>query len=104
MFKYLRDLVKETRDGSPKARKWIPLGRLISYVLFESKLGQTLIDLGLTKEVDIKIGKAFNGKNLKNVPLIYSITDPSKALYKNAVVSRRIPVDDYPIFTKEYPP
>lgn len=35
--------------------------------------------------------------------LIPSIIDPSKSMDKNAVSSRRIPVDDYPIFTKEDP-
>lgn len=43
LFKYLTEMVKNTRDGSLKLRKWIPLGRLISDTLFESKLFQTLM-------------------------------------------------------------
>lgn len=37
LFKYLREVVKETRNGGCKQRKWIPLGRLISDILIESK-------------------------------------------------------------------
>lgn len=82
LLKYPRELVKEMRDGSPKARKWIPLGRLISYVLFESKWVLTLIDVGLTKEVNIDIGKVFNGKNMS---LLSSVIDLSEAQDKNAI-------------------
>lgn len=103
LFKYLRELVKETRDGSPKPRKWIPLGRLISDVLFERKLVHTLIDVGLTKEVDIDIGKAFNRKNLKNMYLITVVIDTLEALDKSSLASKRMHVEDYPIFIKEDP-
>lgn len=61
LFKYLRDMVKETRNGSPKLRKWIPLGSLIFYILFEIKLVQTLMGVWMTKEVEFEIGKNFNG-------------------------------------------
>ena len=57
LFKYLREMVKETRDGTSKPRKWIPLGRLISDVLFESKLVQTLIDIGLKNKLILTLGK-----------------------------------------------
>lgn len=70
---------------------------------FKSKLVQTMIDLGLTKEVDIDIGKVFNGKNMKNMSLISLVIDPSEPLDRNAVAYKRISVDDYPIFTKEDP-
>lgn len=70
-------------------------------MLFESKIVQTLIDICLTKEVDIDIGKTFNGRNLKNMSLINVVIDPSEALDRNIVSSRRIPIEDYPIFTKE---
>lgn len=62
LFRYLREMVKESRDGTPKPIKWIPLGRLISDILFESKLVQTLIEVGLTKEVEFDIGNTFNGR------------------------------------------
>lgn len=103
LFKCLRELVKETRNGSTKAKKWIPMGRLIFGVLFERKLVQTLLELCLTKEVDRNVGKVFNGRNLKNVSLISTVTDPSEVLDKNTIAYRRIRVGDFPLFTKEDP-
>lgn len=103
LFKYLRKLVKETRDGSPKPIKWIPLGSLIFDILFESKLVQTLIEVGLTKEVEFHIGNTFNGRNLKNISLISFVIDPSETMDRKIVASIRIPIDDYPLFTKEDP-
>lgn len=49
LFKYMRDMVKDTIDGSPKLRKWIHMGRLISYMPFERKLIQVLMEANLTK-------------------------------------------------------
>lgn len=104
LFKYMRELVRETRDGSIKPKKWIPLGRLILDILFESKLDQTLMEVGLTKEVEFGIGKKLNGRNLKNMSLITFVIDPSETLERKTVTSRIIPIVDYPIFTKEDPP
>lgn len=103
MFKYLRELVKETRYGSLKPIKWIPLGRLISNVLFKGRLVQTLIDVGLTKEVDFDIGKTYNGKNMKNMSLKTVVTDLLEALDRNVIASIRVPIENYIIFTKEDP-
>lgn len=103
LFKYLRELVGETRDGSPKPRKWIPLGILIFDILFESKLVQTMMEVGLTKEVEIDVGMTFDGRNLKNMSLITAVINPSETLDRNTVASRRIPITDYLIFTKEDP-
>ena len=101
LFKYLREMVKETRNGTPKLRKWIPLGSSISDILFESKLVHKMMEVGMTKEVDFEIGKNFNGGNLKNMSLITTVVGPLKLLDKKSVGSRRIPVDDYSLFSKE---
>ena len=55
----------------------------------------------MTKEVEFVIGRNFNGHALKNISLITNIVNPSKHLNKAYVASRRIPVDDYPPFSKE---
>ena len=55
----------------------------------------------MTKEVDFEIRKNFNGYNLKNMSFITSVVDPSKLLDKVFVSSRRITMDDYPLFSKE---
>lgn len=104
LFKYLREMVKQTINGSPKLRKWIPLGRLISDILFESKFVQALMGVGMTKEVKFEIGKKFNGRNMKNIFLITTVAYPSEILYMTSFSTRRIQVDDYPIFSmEEYP-
>lgn len=82
LFNYLRELVKENINGSTKARKSIRLGRLISDVLFERKLVETMIELNLTKEVDINIRKVFNGRNMKNMSLIFIVTDLLEVEYE----------------------
>ncbi|KAI5421606.1 hypothetical protein KIW84_045147 [Lathyrus oleraceus] len=64
-------------------------------------MAQKLMAAGMTKEVDFIIGKNFNGHTLKNIFLITNIVDPSELLDKSTVGSRRILVDDYPLFSKE---
>lgn len=49
LFQYLRDMVKGTGDRSNKKRNWIPLGRLISDMLMESKLIDSLIETQVMK-------------------------------------------------------
>lgn len=72
LFKYLRYMVKETMNESPKIRKWIPMGRLISDILFESKLMHKLMEAEMTKEVDFKIRKNFNRHSLKKYVFYYN--------------------------------
>lgn len=94
-------MVKETRNEAAKVRNWIPLGKLISHILFESKMVQKLMDARMTKEDDFIIGKNFNGHTLKNMSLITHVVNLSELLDRTAVGSRRILVDDYPLFSKE---
>lgn len=42
LFKYMRELVKESRNGGAKIIKWIPIVRLIYDMLVEIKLVETL--------------------------------------------------------------
>lgn len=104
LTKYLRKPVRETRDSSSNPIKWIPMGRLISDIISESKLVQKLMEVGLTKEVEFYVRKTFSGRNLKNMSLIIVVIHPSETLDRNTVASRRIPIIDYHIFTKEDPP
>lgn len=75
--KYLREMVKETRNEAAKMRNSIPVSRLISDILFDRKLVQKHMDIGMTKEVDFVIGKNFNSHTLKNMSLITNIVNPS---------------------------
>ena len=70
LFQYLRDTVMETRDGSKKKRFWIPLGRMISNILMESKLINSLRKAQITKELEPQVRKMFNAISLKNMTII----------------------------------
>ncbi|KAI5420907.1 hypothetical protein KIW84_044663 [Lathyrus oleraceus] len=94
-------MVKETRNGSNKMRDWIRICRLISDILFESKLLQKLMDIGMTKEVDFVNRKNFSGHTLKNMSLIINVINPSELLDRASIFSRRTLVDDYPLFSKD---
>lgn len=61
------------------------------------------MEVRLTKEVKFDVGKTFNGRNLKNMSLITIVIDPSETLDSNTISSRRFPITDHPIFTKEDP-
>lgn len=74
---------------------------MISDILFESKLIQKLIDVGMTKEDNFVIGKHFSGHTLKNMYLIKHVVNSSKLLDRVFVVSRSMTVDDYPFFSQE---
>lgn len=44
LFLYLRDTIRDTRDGSKRIKSYIPLGRLISNILTGSQLIYSLTD------------------------------------------------------------
>lgn len=52
IFQYLRDLVKETKDGSKEKRNWIPISRFISDILMESKMIDSLSEAQITKKME----------------------------------------------------
>lgn len=57
----------------------------------------------MLRKLEFDVGKNFNGGNLKNMSLVSSVIDPSELLDKKIVGARRIPMDDFPIFTKKDP-
>lgn len=57
----------------------------------------------MTKELVTNGGKIFNRRNFKNMSLISEVIYPSEVLDMDEISSRRIPIDDYPIFTKVDP-
>lgn len=78
-------MVKEIRDGSKKKRNWIPLGRLISDILMESKLIDSLTEARITKKMEPKVGRMFNAKSLKNMGLISELTRNPTETPKEAI-------------------
>lgn len=92
-------MVKETRDGSKNMRNWIPLRRLISDNLMESKLIDSLTEAQITKELEPWVGRMFNARRLKNMSLISEVTNNPVEVPKEAIFNRMIPLEDFPIFT-----
>ncbi|KAI5437565.1 hypothetical protein KIW84_023614 [Lathyrus oleraceus] len=69
-------MVKETRNSGRKYRKWIPLGRLISDILVESKLVAKLEEMNFCEDLYTEMDKSFNRRNLKNMLMISYGVDP----------------------------
>lgn len=103
LFQYLRDMVKETRDGIKNMRNWIPLGRLISNILMESKLIDSLNEAQITKELEPQVGRMFNARSLKNMGLISELTSNLGCLSKEDISNKRIPLENFTIFTMHGP-
>lgn len=53
-----------------KPKKYIPLDKLIAYVLIESGLVDHLISLNLMEDNTVDVGKPLKGRNLKSIELI----------------------------------
>ncbi|KAI5444451.1 hypothetical protein KIW84_012905 [Lathyrus oleraceus] len=79
IFQYLRNMVKETKDGSKEKRYWIPISRLISDIQMESKMIDSLSEAQITKEMEPQVEGMLNSRSLKNMGLISELTsDPTK--------------------------
>lgn len=103
LFQYLRDRMKETREGSRKMKIWIPLGMMISDILMERKLIDSLTEDQITKELKPRVGKMFNVKGLKNLGIIPEAISPHDETPKEDIYNKRIPLEYFPIFSKLNP-
>lgn len=103
LFQHLRDNVKETRKGSRNIKNWIPLGRLISDILMESKLIESLIKDQITKRLEPLVREMLNANGQKNMGIIPELISPPAKIPKGDIYNRRIPLEDFPIFSKLNP-
>lgn len=103
LFQHLMKSVKETREGSKKMRNWIPLGRLILYILMESKLIYSSTADQITKRLEPLVRKMFNAKGLKNMGIIPELISSDAKIPKEDIYKKRIPLEEFPIFLKPYP-
>lgn len=103
VFQHVRDVVKETRNGSRKMRNWIPLGRLISDILMESKLIYSLTNAEKTKGLESLVMNFFNDKSLKNMGIVTDLTSPTVEIPKEVLYNIRIPLEDFHIFSNPEP-
>lgn len=65
LFHHLRDVVKETREGSKNMRNWIPLDRIIFYILMESMLIDSLTGAQIAKGLEPWSGRYLIPKVLR---------------------------------------
>jgi hypothetical protein len=87
-----------------KPRNYIPLGRLISDFLIESRLVDHLLKLRLMEDVTIDVGKPLNAKNLKSMGILDQVkVKPTMDTSWDALKDQReIPHGLY-LFSKEDP-
>lgn len=103
LFQHLKDSVKETRDGSRNMKSYISLGRMISNILMDRKLIDSLTNDPFSKCMQPLAGKMFNTKGLKNMGVIIDVISHPAEISKEVIHNRRIPLEYFPIFSKPYP-
>lgn len=69
----------------------------------EIKLIDSLIDYQFSKGMQPLAGKMFNAKGLKNMSIITEVISPLAEMPKEVIHNRRIPLEDFPIFSRPYP-
>ena len=81
LFNHLRTSVKETREDECTKRDWIPLGRLISYILTKNKLIEHLTEAQEISTLEATAGKPLNIKNLMKMKIIENMKEPTVTSY-----------------------
>lgn len=102
LFQNLRDTIRDTRDGSKRTKSYIPLSRLISDLLMESQLIDTIPNDQFSLGMESTSGKWLNKNGFKNMEIITDIIIPHAEASKYVIHNRRIPLNDFPIFLKPY--
>lgn len=99
--------MKETRETTKtknlKIRDWIPMGRLISDILTENGLAAHLTDAGQIDELKAIVGKSLDGKSLQRMKVVEKLQSEPIMFDSETVRTRRVPVEDFPLFTAEEP-
>ncbi|XP_058750455.1 uncharacterized protein LOC131623463 [Vicia villosa] len=107
LFMYMRNHVKDSREqvklkNQKIKRNIIPLGRLISDILTESALIDSLREAGAVQDLAATCGSTLTAHTLKKMKLITSVTSQPRVV--NEIMNRRIPVDDFQMLFKEEHP
>lgn len=102
LFENLRDIVRDIRDGSKRTKSYIPLGRLISNILMENQLIDSLTDDQFIEGMKLMAGKLLNTKGLKKMGIITDVIIPLIEMPKDMVHNKRIPLEDFLVFSTSY--
>jgi len=100
-----RHMIKTLRESQTIKRSWIPYGRLISEILHQGGILNTLKEVNIITDAHLGIvtGKVINGGSLKHMKLIKKedYTVLSTDLKEYVVVSNLM--DDFPPICKQDP-
>ncbi|XP_058752247.1 uncharacterized protein LOC131625404 [Vicia villosa] len=103
MWNHVKDSREQVKRKNQKIkRNIIPLGRLISDILTESGLIDSLLEAGAVQDLEATCGSTVTTHTLKKMKLITSVTSPPRVV--NEIRTRRTPVDDFQLFFKEEHP
>ncbi|KAI5382287.1 hypothetical protein KIW84_UN0030 [Lathyrus oleraceus] len=103
LFHHMWNQINESRSNSKHQRTWIPFGRLISDLLTESGLVGALKEVNAVETQDPIIGKVIDGKTLWHMKIIDKDELCTESFLQDGIASRRVPVKDYPLFSKADP-
>ncbi|XP_057445745.1 uncharacterized protein LOC130737899 [Lotus japonicus] len=104
VFTYLKECLRKSRTTASEKKamiSYIPFGKILSDIFVESGLVQDLIDAGCTEDLTATSGDAFNVKNLKKMKIVKTVVVPPSDESVENIIQRSIPVDDYPLWTKQ---
>lgn len=79
------------------------MGRLISDILMESQLIDSLTDNQFSKGMQPLPGRILDDKALKNMRIITEVISPPVEFPKDIILNKMISLKDFPIFSKSYP-
>jgi len=102
---FFRRMIKTLRESQTIKRSWILYGRLISEILHQGGILNTLKEVNIftAGRLDTVTGKMINGSTMKHMKLIKKedYTELSTDLKESVVVSNLI--DDFPLICKQDP-
>ncbi|XP_057444104.1 uncharacterized protein LOC130736280 [Lotus japonicus] len=103
LFNYLKDCIRRLRTTAVVTKntiKYIPFGRLLSDLFVESNLVKDLIDVGCTEDLSTLTGDAFTSTTMKRMCLIEKKIEADSIITPEEIKGRRIPLNDYPLWSK----
>src|ERR1044072_2560034 len=97
IFHYLKKSIAATRttaSGEDKKKpRFVPFGRLLSDILTENGLVQTLRDAQCTTELKETTGEVLNSKNMKKISILEEVTIDPELEDSKEVIKKRMAID-----------
>ncbi|XP_057452203.1 uncharacterized protein LOC130744024 [Lotus japonicus] len=103
LFTYLKDCIKKSRTTACESKstiKYIPFERLLSDIFVESNLVNELFKAGCTEDLTTLTGEALTSTTLKRMGLIDNKVGAASVTKPAEIMKRKIPIDDFPLWSK----